>query len=172
MLISPPQKTDFGFYNAYVFREQEKDLITALSDNWNDLKALAAGLTEEQLSYRYDTGKWSIKEIFVHFIDAERNFNYRVMRISRGDQAPLPMYDIHQFIMNAHAAERPFANIMQELELIRKATITMYEGMHPSMLEKTGPARDVTVTVRAIAFATVGHVMHHLDIIHERYLKN
>ena len=170
MLIAPPQKADFGFYNGYVFRVQQ-DLITALHDNWHELKNLVDGLSDEQLAYRYDTGKWSIKELLVHFIDAERNFNYRVMRMSRGDQAPIPIYNMDQFIMNAHVADRPLANIMQELELLRKATITMYEGMHPSMLEKTGPARDVTMSVRALAFATVGHVMHHLDIIHERYLK-
>ena len=171
MQILPPLKTDYGFYNGYVYKLQDKDLITALTENWQALETLANGLTEEQLLYRYDTGKWSIKEVLVHLIDAERNFNYRVMRISRCDQAQLPVYDVDLLVRNSFADDRNQENIMKELELLRKATIAMYEGMHPSMLDRTGPARDVTISVRALGFATVGHVVHHINILNERYLK-
>ena len=56
MQILPPLKTDYGFYNGYVYKLQDKDLITALTENWQALETLANGLTEEHLLYRYDTG--------------------------------------------------------------------------------------------------------------------
>ena len=170
MKISPPIDTDFGFYNNYIYKIKDKDLITALHDNWTEIKAMADGLTKDELSYRYDTGKWSIKEVFVHLVDAERNFAYRIMRASRGDQGILPAYNIHDFILNAHADQRSMANIMQELELLRKTTITMFEGIHPDMLDKTSPARDVMVSVRAFGFCIAGHAVHHMEVIRKKYL--
>ena len=127
-------------------------------------------LNEEQLLYRYEPGKWNIKEVLVHLIDAERNFCYRIMRISRGDQTQLPMFSVHEFVLNSFATERDVKSIMAELDITREATIAMFGGMHPSMHDKTGPARDVTISVRALGFAIPGHVMHHVDIIKERYL--
>jgi hypothetical protein len=106
----------------------------------------------------------------VHLIDAERSFCYRIMRISRADQAQLPGYSVDDFITNSFAEERDTANIMQELEMLRKSTIAMFEGMHPEMLDRTGPARDVIISPRALGFAIVGHVIHHTDIIRDRYL--
>jgi hypothetical protein len=170
MYIAPPAKADFGFYNNYISISPDTDLVTALTGNSQELRKLIFTLSDMQLSYRYEPGKWSIKETLVHLIDAERNFCYRVMRLSRGDQAALPMYDIHQFVINAHAADRDINNIIEELELLRKATIAMFQGMHPSMLDKTGPARDVIISVRALGFAMVGHVIHHMNIINEKYL--
>ncbi len=170
MHIEPPSQNDYGFYSGYIAKAPATDLLTALAETWNELKELVSTLSEEHLLYSYAPGKWTIKEVLVHLIDAERNFCYRIMRISRGDQAQLPMYNVHEFITNAYAATRETANIMQELELLRKATIVMFTGMHPEMLDKTGPARDVTISVRALGFAMAGHVVHHMTIIKEKYL--
>ena len=170
MIIAPPATTDYGFYNNYVFKVTDKDLITALTETLADIKVFVAGLTEDELNLRYDTGKWSIKEILLHLADSERTFCYRILRISRNDKSPLPGFDPHDFIMNAHAGTRSINGIMRELELLRKATIILYEEMHPEMLERTGPARDITMSVRALGFAIVGHVIHHINILNERYL--
>ncbi|MCW3121879.1 MAG: DinB family protein [Flavipsychrobacter sp.] len=170
MLIAPPATADYGFYNGYVTKAPKTDLITALKENWNELESFVGGLSDEQLLLRYEAGKWNIKEVLAHLIDAERNFCYRIMRISRGDQAQLPMFSVHEFVVNSFATERSRESLMHELELVRKCTIAMYEGMHPSMLDKTGPARDVIISVRALGFAIAGHVTHHVDIIKERYL--
>jgi hypothetical protein len=43
----------------------------------------------------------------------------------------------------------------------------MFEGMHASMPDKTGHARDVIISVRALGF---GHTLHHMHIMKERYL--
>ncbi|MEI8279505.1 MAG: DinB family protein [Bacteroidota bacterium] len=169
-IAPPPSSQDFGFYNRYIFKVKQPDLINALKDNWRDLQKLYNNLSPEMLQYRYDTGKWNMKEIIQHLIDAERNFCYRSMRISRKDTTPIPIYDMDSFIANAHVDSRDIGSLMKELELVRSLTINMFDGMYPAMLEQTGPARDVTVSVRAMGFAIVGHVMHHMDIIKERYL--
>ncbi len=171
MRIAPPPATDdYGFYNSYISKAPDTDLITALTRNWSELKAFVNTLSEAQLLIRYAPDKWNIKEVLVHLIDAERNFCYRIMRISRGDQTQVPVIDVDQFVKNSHATERDINSIMEELAVIRQGTTALFGGMHPSMIDQTGPARDVTISVRALGFAIVGHVMHHTEIIKERYL--
>ncbi len=80
------------------------------------------------------------------------------------------MYDVHQFVANAHAIERPVADMLEELGLLRQATILMFRGMTAEMLDLTGPARDVTISVRALGFALAGHNTHHMNIVRARYL--
>jgi len=171
MHIAPPTADqNFGFYNGYIQKAGKDDLISSLKKNLQQLKELVSPLTEEQLQFRYAPDKWSIKETLVHLVDSEKTFNYRIMRASRGDQGIIPAFNIAEFVLNAHASERSIRNIMAELELLRNATILMFEEMHPSMLDKVSPARDVMVSVRAFGFAMVGHVNHHSEIIKERYL--
>ncbi|HXS37253.1 MAG TPA: DinB family protein [Flavipsychrobacter sp.] len=171
MIIAPPSADkDFGFYNRYIFRVTDTDLVPALRKNLADLNELVVSLSQEQLAYRYDIDKWSIKEVIVHLVDAERNFCYRTMRISRGDQTELPVFDAHSFITNSHAAERDIKKIMHELEALREATIIMYDDMPLAMLDLEGLARNTMLSARALGYATIGHVMHHMEIIKERYL--
>ncbi|MBS1687155.1 MAG: DinB family protein [Bacteroidetes bacterium] len=170
MLITlPTPDQDFGFYNGYIQKAGTDDLVSSLEKNLQQLKDLVSPLTEEQLQFRYAPDKWSIKEILVHLVDSERTFNYRIMRASRGDQGVIPAFNITEFVLNSHASEKSVKNIMSEFELLRHATILMFEEMHPSMLEKVSPSRDIMVSVRGFGFAMVGHVNHHSQIIKERY---
>lgn len=170
MQILPPQPADYGFYNNYFLLAPKTELTEALQANMDEIKAFALKLSEEELAHRYAEGKWSIKEIFAHFLDAERNFCYRILRISRGDKAILPPIDIHSFVLNANAASRNISDIIAELEHLRAATILMFRGMTTEMLDLEGPARDITISSRALGYTLVGHGLHHLAIIRERYL--
>lgn len=171
MFIAPPAtEQDFGFYNNYIQKAGKDDLLTLLQQNLQHLQEMVASLTEAQLQFRYAPDKWSIKEILVHLIDSERTFNYRIMRASRDDKGVIPAINITEFVLRSHAAERTTDSIMEELELLRKATIVMFRNMHPSMLELSAPARDTMVTVRGYGYAMAGHIVHHLEIIKERYL--
>jgi len=171
MKILPPSiKTDYGFYNNYIRKATENDLIAALNDTLDQAKSLAGTFSDEQLNFRYSEGKWSIKELFVHLVDSERTFCYCIMRISRGDESILPAINVHDFIINSQASERTIASILKELELLRRATILMFEEMNEPMLEKTAMVRDAVISVRALGFAMAGHIIHHSDIIKEKYL--
>jgi hypothetical protein len=170
MLITPPTSADYGFYNGYISKAPQTDLVTALHNNWQNISQLAQGFTAEQLELSYAEGKWSIKEILMHLVDGERNFCYRIMRISRNEQNIVPVYNIHDFIVNAHVEYRSAESIMEEYDMLRKASIVMFKNMHPDMLDRTGQVRDTIVSVRALGFAMVGHVIHHMDTIKEKYL--
>lgn len=161
---------DYGFYNGYINNACDTDLITALEASWTSVHHIFSQLTDEQLALRYEPGKWSIKEILQHLVDAEHIFCYRILRISRGDQSPLPPIDMNMFIGNAHADKRSAQTMLTELQLLREASILMFKDMPAELLDRTGPVRDVTISVRALGFALAGHCMHHTKIVKERYL--
>ncbi|MDR3678454.1 MAG: DinB family protein [Flavipsychrobacter sp.] len=169
-ITPPPAQSDFGFYNRYIFKVKHLDLINAFKENWTEVNNLFSNIPEDKLLYRYDTGKWNIKEIAQHLMDGERNFCYRAMRISRKDAIEVPVYDPHAFVSNSNATERDIKNLLDELQATRNATIAFFEGMSTEMLDNEGPARDAIVSARAMGFAIVGHAIHHMEIIKERYL--
>lgn len=170
MQIMPPAAADYGFYNGYFLLAPKTELTAALKANMEEIKAFALSLSEEELAYRYAEGKWSIKEIFTHFVDAERNFCYRIMRISRSDKGILPPMDIHSFVMNSNAANRNMEDILAELEHLRAATILLFKSMSPEMLDVVGPAHSVMISPRALGYILVGHSLHHFAVIREKYL--
>jgi hypothetical protein len=49
MLITPPVNPDYGFYNGYVTKAPDTDLITALKENWTSFRAFVHTLSEEEL---------------------------------------------------------------------------------------------------------------------------
>ena len=171
MKITPPPSTEtFGFYDSYINRVRHTDLFDALETAHRNTLALMEPLDDATLNHRYAEGKWSIKEIIHHLIDAERNFSMRAMRFSRGDRAVIPPYDVHSFVLNSKADHRTKSDLLEEWELIRKATIIQYRTFEPAMLDLTGPARDIEISVRAMGFLIAGHEMHHMSVVKEKYL--
>jgi hypothetical protein len=93
-LIAKPTGGYAAFYQPYLdFVPNDGRLITHLKDIITETDQLIAGLSENQLLYRYSEGKWSIKDILLHLADCERVIIYRAMRIARTDKTNLPGFD-------------------------------------------------------------------------------
>lgn len=126
----------------------------------------------DKFDYRYAEGKWTIKEILQHIIDAERVFTYRALRFSRNDQTPLPGFDENSYadVVNATANKRHLKDILTELTAVRHSTITLFKSFTEEDLLKKGIASNNVMSVRALGFVTIGHQNHHMKIFRERYL--
>lgn len=120
--------------------------------------------------YRYAEGKWTIKDIIQHVIDAERVFSYRALRFSRNDATELPGYDENLYADTAHANDRHLQSLLTELSALRHANIAMFKSFSDEGLLKKGVASGFTVSVRALGFLIIGHQNHHMKIFRERYL--
>ena len=104
-------------------------------------------------------------------IDTERIFAYRALSIGRGEKQPLPGFDENSYADAAPAAHRKLKGLSEELLTLRKATIILYRSLDKEYsLQKTGVASGKNITVNALGFIMVGHVLHHVNIINERYL--
>ena len=120
--------------------------------------------------YRYAEGKWTIKDIIQHVIDAERIFAYRALRFSRNDATALPGFDENSYVDSTKADQRKLQDLLTELSLVRHANIALFKSFTPEDLLKTGIASGYAASVRALGFMIIGHQNHHMKIFKERYL--
>ena len=167
-MIHKPQGT--SVLQNYIDLVAKDDALVALEENTLAMQTLLDPLTNDQWMSRYMPEKWSIKELVVHLIDAERIFGYRILRLLRRDSTELPGYDENWFASHCRADERSASDILLEWKLVRALTQMTLEHAHPLDLDFIGNANGKSVTAREIAFAVVGHTQHHLNIIHQRYL--
>jgi hypothetical protein len=146
------------------------DPVAALAAQPTELQDMFTALPDEKGTYRYEDGKWSIKEVLGHLIDGERIFAYRVFRIARADETPIEGFEQDGYIENAHSNERSFGGLLEEFNLLRRANLLFFDHLRDEQWRFVGVANNSRISVRAIAFIMAGHVRHHTNILSERYL--
>jgi len=166
-----PQSGDYPPYFAqYVMQVPGGDFLETLETQMRDMRTLLEPLTEKQADFSYAPGKWSIKEIVGHINDAERIFSYRILRIARGDETPLPGFEQDDYIKSANSSSRTLASLLEEFASIRRATSSLICSLDDSAWLRRGTASGKSVTVLAQAFVLLGHALHHQRILAEHYL--
>jgi len=167
-----PDATEHApFYAKYIARVREEDAIRALEGQIADGIGLLAKIPEAKAEHRYAPGKWTIKEVVGHVIDAERVFAYRAMRFARRDPTELPGFDENQYVPAARFGRRTLADLAGEWELVRRSNLAMFRGLDPEAWTQRGMANQSPVSVRALAFIIAGHGWHHVGLLRERYLR-
>jgi hypothetical protein len=170
-IISRPDSTEFTpYYGKYIDLVPEGDLIKILNEQFNGTLALFSGITEAQSLARYEPGKWSIKEVIGHMIDAERIMSYRALRIARADETPLAGFEQDDYVRAAHFDARPFAEIVDEFHTVRNATVALFRGFDAAAIARRGTANNASITVRALAYIIAGHERHHVAVLQAKYL--
>jgi len=132
--------------------------------------ALLETLSEEKSTCRYATNKWSIKQIVGHITDHERIMTYRALRFSRKDTTQLPGYDQNLFVENSRFDELSFQQLITDFKNVRNATNSFINGLSELQLNLKGIAWKYELTVEEFLKATIGHEIHHIEIIKDKYL--
>lgn len=170
-IITAPNPAEYdAFFSSYIGNANTDDLLAALAASEEYIVNLMLSLKEQQLKFRYQPGKWSIKEMLVHMADTERIFAYRALCFARNDKTELPGFDENSYAENSRADERPITSILAEYAAARQATIELFKGFDDEMLDHTGIASGKSVSVRALGYTILGHEIHHLTILRLRYL--
>jgi len=159
----------FEYYSKYIDLVPGDDARPALRDQIEDTVRLLAPLDESKALHRYAPGKWSVKEVVGHLSDSERVFAYRALRMGRGDATPLPGFDEKTYVPAGRFDSRPLADIVQEFESVRAASLALFRGLDDQALLRRGTANGNTVSVRALAWILAGHELHHRGLLVERY---
>ena len=82
------------YYAGYVDYVSGNDFLKVLKSSKEDILSLYNNLEDLQWSYRYEPGKWTIKEVLIHMIDTERIFTYRALRVARNDRTAMAGFDL------------------------------------------------------------------------------
>src|SRR5690349_9887613 len=102
------------------------------------VKDLISAQPEEKLVTRCAEGEWTIKEILVHVIDAERIFAYRALRFARNDATELAGFEQDPYVAVSGANERPIEDILEELTAVRMATIALFKNFDDEAITRSG----------------------------------
>ncbi len=165
-----PHESEFAeFYRHYVSLVPEVDVVPVLDRQAGDLQRVVAAVPSSQERFRYEPGKWSIREVIGHLVDAERVFGYRAFSISRGEQKALPGFDENDYVGASSYDRRPLAEIANEFAGVRLANLSVFQRLDEAEWTRVGKANGHPVSVRALAFIMIGHVRHHVGILTSRY---
>ncbi|HZF38922.1 MAG TPA: DinB family protein [Blastocatellia bacterium] len=169
--MTKPDSTEYApYFEKYVSLVHEEEIVVTLGKQIESTLSLIRGLSAAQGDHCYAPGKWSVKEVIGHLIDAERIFAYRAMRFARNDATPLPGFDENSFVANAGFGSRSLADLADEFEHTRKSNVYLFKHLDGDSSLRRGAANNDEISVRAIAYIIAGHELHHMEILRTRYL--
>jgi len=171
--IEFPSKDEYPAYAEMYMKWVKKDgsLIKQLEDSLTKTQKLISALSEQELNFRYQNNKWSIKEILVHIIDDERIYGYRALAFARKDKTNLPGFEQDDYNINSFTSERTIGNIMEEYEAVRISTTKLFNGFSNEAILRKGMANGNQASVRALGYHILGHELHHINMIEDVYFK-
>lgn len=159
-----------AFYLPYVENVRNLDLLDALRTADKQFQDLLRTIPEEKGNFRYADGKWTIKEVLNHLMDAERVFAYRALRFSRNDATALQSFEENNYAVNANAGGRTVKELAAQMHRLRETTIDLFSSFTPEMLNREGIASNKRISVLNLGYVIAGHDLHHRKIVTERYL--
>jgi len=166
-----PDSTEYApYYDKYIARVPDGDLLTTLTQQFEATLTLLRPLQEEQANRSYAPGKWSIKEVLGHLMDSERVFAYRALCIGRNDKTPLPGFEQDDYVTSGHFNARSLSSMLNEFDAVRQSSVHLFRHLTDEELQRKGTANGMEITARALAYIIAGHERHHVDILRSRYL--
>ncbi|MCF6133506.1 DinB family protein [Flavobacterium wongokense] len=160
-----------SYYGTYINQvSNEYNLVEELEISVHRLIKFVQNIPLDKFDYRYAEGKWTIKDIIQHIIDAERIFAYRALRFARNDQTPLASFEENNYVDEANANKRSIQELLTELAVVRQATLSLFKSFSNEELMRKGIASNNPMSVRALGFVIIGHQNHHQRVFQERYL--
>ena len=169
--IARPAPGEFApYYAGYVSRVPEgTDPLSLLSRQYESVPAVLLAVPRDREVFRYAPDKWTVTQVVGHVADAERIFAYRVLRIARGDQTPLPGFEEKDYVRHGGFESRALGDVTADWAAARGATIALARGVSADAWERRGTASGQPVSARALLYIIIGHVAHHMAVLKERY---
>ncbi len=168
--IGRPEASECApYYERYISLVSGTDIVGTLESQRRQMLLLLSGREESEGEFRYAPDKWSVKEVLGHVCDTERIFMYRALRISRADRTPIEGFEQDDYVRNGPFAKCPLPEIIEDYIAVRRATVTLLRNLDETDWMRRGIANKNEVSVRALAYLTAGHELHHRRILEEKY---
>ncbi len=169
--MAKPLTTDHPpYFSKYIDLIAEEDVQKAFDAQQLQLASMLNELPEAKADYAYADGKWTVKQLLQHIIDTERIFAYRALWIARQANVPLPGFDENAFAEVADVSNRSLQDLKNEFISVRSSSHFLFSSFSADDLKRRGISNTKEITVNAIGFITLGHLIHHYNVLKERYL--
>src|SRR5262245_52993179 len=101
-----PELIAAEYFFKYINLVKEEDIIKAMKKNGKQFVKLLNDIPQKKHNYAYAEGKWTIKQVLQHIIDAERVFALRAIWFARKDANAQPGFDENTWASNAEVDDR------------------------------------------------------------------
>src|SRR5690242_5661235 len=125
-------------FHRYIAQVTEPHLLPAFEQYLQDLLPLLQSLPADKWDFRYAPGKWTIKEMVQHLIDADRIFMYRALCIARQDKTPLPGFEEDDYARASEANRRTPESLLEELATVQKSAVLLFRSFSEEQLNQSG----------------------------------
>ncbi len=102
------------------------------------LRESLAGLSADELRYKYDPAKWSAKEIAIHVADMEVAATFRMKRVIAEPGARYPGVDQDLWAANLGYQERDVEPSLRLLEALRAEMAAILRSLPPEVWNQSG----------------------------------
>lgn len=170
--MNRPEKIEYNpYYQHYIDLVDEGELIVLLRNNSELLPAYFNRIPIEMHNFNYAPNKWTIKEVLMHITDTERVFAYRTLVCARGDNfTPLHSMDDGLYASNIDVRDKSMQALIDEFIIVRQNSDILLSNLSEAESKFLGNGITHNFTARALGYIMIGHVLHHINIINERYL--
>ncbi len=162
-------KTMPQYFEKYINQVDDLELSQAFDDSIKQLDQLDNNLLARLDGKRYAPGKWTTKETFQHVIDWERILSFRTLLFARKEGSIPQSVDGDLLAANMNADQCAIDGLIDELRFTRLSTKAMFGSFDDETLQYTGTNWKYEISVLAMGFTIIGHQIHHLKIIEEKY---
>lgn len=159
------------FFHRYINTVKEDDVLKGIQTNTKAFRKFLKSIPKKKLDYAYAEGKWTIREVLQHIIDAERVFVLRALWFARKDANGQPGFDENVWAANAKVSGRKWSDMLDEFKALRKSTEAMFASFSEDELRAVGRSNNNEMSTGACGYVIAGHVNHHINVLKERYLQ-
>jgi uncharacterized damage-inducible protein DinB len=158
------------YYDRYINLVADVDLSEAFNESIAQLNALDIDALTRLENRPYAEGKWTVQQILQHILDFERIFCYRALLFARNVGNPPQGIEEDDMAANSQANGRTVASIVEEMKIVRAGTKSLYDSFDEETLKIIGKAYSSEISIVALGFTSIGHQIHHINVINERYM--
>lgn len=167
-----PQQGEYNpYFQNYFNLIPEGDLLELLQQNTGSVVEAFLAIPEDMEDYAYAPGKWTIKEMLNHITDAERIFGYRSLVAARKDAITnLMSFDENHYADQADVSGRTLRDLIEEFKMVRASSVYLMKNITEDQSLFKARNGDFNFTARSGLSFMIGHSIHHLNVLKERYL--
>jgi hypothetical protein len=157
------------YFERYINQVDDLEISQAFDESVKQLDRVDRNLFAKLDGKRYALDKWTVKECLQHVIDWERILSFRALLFARKEGSTPQGVDGDLLATNMIAGRRAIDSLIDELRVTRLSTKALFESFDAETLQNTGINWKYEISVLAMGFTIIGHQIHHLKIIEEKY---
>jgi hypothetical protein len=157
------------YFDRYINLVEDIELEKAFEESIEQLQLLDVSTFTKLKGKTYQEGKWTVNEIIQHITDIERLLCSGTLRFARDEKDFVITFDENEIARKSKANSKSINEIIAELIAVRRATVALFKSFDTEDFLKTGTNWKYRMSVLAMGFNIIGHQIHHLNFIEEKY---